>query len=442
MPCDVRPRRRLRIAAGRLACGVLLAGVALRARSGAAAVDADFDAFWAAASPRAAAVAAVRLLRDDVDFDTAFARLRAGRRYAPAPTGRLDETVAIPGTDPFPDTIDVPATYDPATRWPVRVQLHGGIGREASRPQRGPNRIAGEPQIYLFPAASADAAWWHGNQVDNVLALLDRVKRRYNVDESRVSLTGISDGGTGTWFFAMREATRFAAFLPLIGDPGVLANRGAHPDGQLYPANTVNRPLFVVNAKDDPLYPVDAVRPWITMFRTAGADLTFRPQTCCGHDVSWWKEVRPAYEAFVHAHPRTTYPDRLSWETDRTDRYNRLAWLVIDELGRTRSDMALHDEDMAGEDEAYPRDVPSGRVDVERYGNTVKAFTRGVKRFTLLLSPDQFDFDRVVTVTVNGDTAFSGKVKKDPAVLLKWAARDNDRTMLFGVEIDVTVPDR
>ncbi len=438
-----RAARSPRLLAPALAAACFAAVAAVSAGSGQPAVDADFAAFWAATNPQQAAAAADRLARDGVDFDTAFARLRAGRRYAAAPTGRRDVPIAIGGgRGPFPNTIDVPASYDPSRPWPVRVQLHGGIGREESRPERGPNRIAGEPQIYLFPAARADRAWWHGDQVANVLALLDRVKRVYNVDESRVYMTGISDGGTGSWFFAMREPTPFAAFLPLIGDPGVLATRGAQPDGQLFPSNAVNRPVFAVNAKNDPLYPVDAVRPWITMFKTAGVDLTFRPQECCGHDASWWKTVRPDYEAFVHAHPRTTYPDRLSWETDRTDGSNRAGWLVIDELGPTRSDMALHDEDMAGEDEAYPREAPSGRVDVERYGNAVKTFTRGVKRFTLLLSPDQFDFGKVVTVTVDGRTAFSGKVKKDPAVLLKWAARDNDRTMLFGAALSVTVPDR
>lgn len=405
-------------------------------------IDADFDAFWAAATPEQAAAVADRLVRDGIDFDAAFARLRAGRRYVPAPAGFVDAPIAIDGGEPFPDTIEIPSGYDPAKRWPVRVQLHGGIGREESRPERGPNRIAGEPQIYLYPAARANAPWWHGSQVRNVLALLDRAKRAYNVDESRVYLTGVSDGGTGVWFFAMREATPFAAFLPLIGDPGVLANRGTHPDGQLYPSNTVSRPIFVVNAKDDPLYPVDAIRPWIVMFKSAGADVTFRPQDCCGHDVRWWSSVRPEYEAFVHAHPRAPYPDRLSWETDRTDRYNRLAWLVIDELGSTRLDMNLRDEDMAGDDEAYVRNGPSGRVDVERYGNSVKTFTRGVKQFTLLLSPDVFDFRKVVTVTVDGRTAFSGVVKKDVRTLMKWAARDNDRTMLFGAEISVSVPAR
>jgi hypothetical protein len=81
----------------------------------------------------------------------------------------------------------------------------------------------------------------------------------------------------------------------------------------------------------------------------------------------------------------------------------------------------------------------SGRVDLVRSGNTVDVKTRGVTHFTLLLSPDQFDFAKPVRVVVNGTTAFDGTVEKSVATLVKWAARDNDRTMLFGAELPVAV---
>jgi hypothetical protein len=88
----------------------------------------------------------------------------------------------------------------------------------------------------------------------------------------------------------------------------------------------------------------------------------------------------------------------------------------------------------------FPPNQPSGRVDLVRTGNTVDARTRGVAAFTLLLSPDQFDLTKPVTVTVNGRTLVERIVEKDVATLLKWAASDNDRTMLFGAEVSVEVP--
>ena len=88
------------------------------------------------------------------------------------------------------------------------------------------------------------------------------------------------------------------------------------------------------------------------------------------------------------------------------------------------------------------RHIPARRlnrksVDLSRTGNSVAAKSRGVAAFTLLLSPDQFDLARPVTVVVNGTTVFDGVVQKDIRTLLTWAARDNDRTMLFAAELHI-----
>ena len=80
----------------------------------------------------------------------------------------------------------------------------------------------------------------------------------------------------------------------------------------------------------------------------------------------------------------------------------------------------------------FARGGASGRVDLTRTANVITATTRGVAAFTLLLSPDQFDFGKPVKVVANGRTVFDGRVEKQVRTLLKYAASDNDRTMLFG----------
>ena len=87
----------------------------------------------------------------------------------------------------------------------------------------------------------------------------------------------------------------------------------------------------------------------------------------------------------------------------------------------------------------FARGGASGRVDLARAGNVITATTRGVAAFTLLLSPDQFDLAKPVKVVVNGRTAFDGKVEKSVRTLLKYAASDNDRTMLFAAELHIKV---
>ncbi|MEE8523193.1 MAG: hypothetical protein V3T72_04620, partial [Thermoanaerobaculia bacterium] len=132
------------------------------------------------------------------------------------------------------------------------------------------------------------------------------------------------------------------------------------------------------------------------------------------------------------------------WETERTDRYNRCGWLLITGLGSVSGDSDLEDFNDLGRlfpQRIFPRDQPSGRVELERRGNTVEARTRGVTRFRLLLSPDEFDFSSPVTVTVNGRRDFRGKLEPDVDTLLRWAAEDQDRTMLFAAELDVQVPE-
>jgi poly(3-hydroxybutyrate) depolymerase len=376
-------------------------------------------------------------------FDDAWQRRRAGSTFGAEKTGAFQVRYPFRNGVEFENWIDVPADYDPARRWPLRVQLHGGVGRPApnavppGQPKPAglpPNRIAGEKQIYVHPSAWADAEWWDAVQVDNILRLIADMKSRYNIDESRIYLTGISDGGTGAYYLAMREPTLWASVLPLNGSVAVLRSPSTGVEGELYGNNLVNKPLYIVNGEQDPLYPVYSVEPHIQWFESLGVSLVFRPQAGAGHNTAWWPTERERFETFVRDHPRQPHPAKLSWETERSDRFNRVHWLVIDRLGAGTSDAALEDARF------FFHSAPSGRVDIERAGNTFVASSRGVRSFTLLLSPDVMDFAQPVVVRVNGKELFHGPVKKDVAVLEKWAARDHDRTMLYAAELKVDVP--
>jgi predicted esterase len=412
-------------------------------------VEALLRTFWSAESTAEADKAARDIQAAGLQFEDVLARLRTGPTYAAQPTGRVE----MPSTDPLgplDHVVDVPADYVPDRRWPVRVVLHGGVGRErpaaGERPRPLSNRLPGTGEIVIQPRAWLESAWWTEQGASNVRTLLARVKRLYNVDESRVHLTGISDGGTGVYFFAMRDATPWSACLALNGHPLVLANEETGAAGQLYAHNLVNCPLYLVNGGKDPLYPASSVKPFVEMFTKGGVPVTWHVYPDAGHDVSWWPQERAPFEAFVAAHPRIAQPDTLSWETERTDRYNRFRWLIIDRLGKRPSDSTLED---LNEYESIPglmvrtlfvRHQASGRVDAVRKGNDYELQTRGVRDVTLLLSPDVIDFSKPVRVTVNGKRAHDAMVTANQATLLKWAARDRDRTMLYGAELRIAVP--
>jgi len=89
--------------------------------------------------------------------------------------------------------------------------------------------------------------------------------------------------------------------------------------------------------------------------------------------------------------------------------------------------------------QAFPQPDASGRAQLLRNDNEIGVLTRGVRRYTLLLSPEQFDFSRPVRVTTNGVESFDGMVEPDPETLLRWANLDRDRTMLFGAALDIRV---
>jgi dienelactone hydrolase len=325
------------------------------------------------------------------------------------------------------------------------VQLHGGVGRPSPNAQppgrqtapagRTPNRIEGEKQIYLHPSGWIAAQWWDEEQVDNILRAVDTLKRKYNIDESRVYLTGISDGATGVYYIALKEPNPWSSYLPLNGSLAVLRNPDNGADGEMHGNNFINAPLYVVNGENDPLYPVAQVEPHIAWLKKMGVNVTFRPQAGAVHNTAWWPAERAPFERFVHDHPRAAHPPALSWETERVDRFNRNRWLVINELRADESRAtALTDPGF------FRHTKRSGRVDIRRKGNSFDAIVRDVAAFTLLLSPDAIDFTRPVVVTVNGKQAFSGTVKKDPVTVMRWAARDNDRTALYEAELKIAVP--
>lgn len=423
-------------------------GTAQSGSSGA--LDAAFSRFWAASSPRDAAPRAAEIVKTGISFDEAWDRLRRGRSYAAQKAGvvflnnRTDDGVE------HNFAVNIPANYDPSHRYQVRFQLHGGIGARADNKPRGNGEIgalAGAEQFYVLPYAWEEAPWWGEDQVSNLSTIVDALKRTYNIDENRVVVAGVSDGATGAYYIAMRDTTPYASFLPLNGFLAVLTNSDIN-DGHIFAGNLRNKPLFVVNGGKDRLYPTSIVEPYTTHLVRTGVEIEYHPQPEGEHNTRWWPEVKDSFEAFVAQHPRTPYPDRLSWQAADAA-HGRAHWLVIDQFGSAPGEAAnlpdlnlveLSETDLL---EQTGRRLfatrPGGRVDLARSGNSIEATTRGVEAFTLLLSPDQFDFSQPIRVVANGREVFQGRVERSPATLLKWAALDNDRTMLFAAELKINL---
>jgi acetyl esterase/lipase len=427
-----------------LMCAVVYSATTTGGAAGAANdVDAAFKAFWDARSPQDVAKLIPGLIASGVSFDEALKRLKAGRLYsANVPKGVVKSSYRAREREFF-YALNVPDSYDATKRYQVRFQLHGGVNRPSNQP-RGDGTIgalAGAEQIYIIPYAWADAPWWSEAQIENLNTILDTVKRTYNVDENRVVVAGVSDGGTGAFYIAMRAATPFASFLPLNGNLLVLRSDDVR-SGDLFPNNLRNKPFFAVNGGRDPLYPAAFVQRYVSHLKEKGVEIDYEPQPDGAHNTAWWPSVKDSFEGFVRRHPRNPLPDTITWESTGSAIDNRAHWLIIDKLGpKSRNEPQFDDVNLVTDvgPMLFDNTRPSGRVDLVRTGNTVTAKTRGVAEMTLLLSPDAFDFSQPVKVQANGRVVFNGRVEPSVATLLKWAARDNDRTMTFGAELHVKV---
>jgi hypothetical protein len=406
-------------------------------------IESSFQKFWAAESPEAAARVAEDVVKSGVSFDDALRRLKQGRPY----TAQNDGVVQLRNrtTDGVEHNfaVTIPAGYDPARRYQVRFQLHGGVGGRIDNKPRGNGQIgtlAGAEQIYVIPYAWNDEPWWSDDQVLNLHTIVDALKRKYNIDENRVVVAGVSDGGTGAYYVAMRDTTPYASFLPLNGYIMVLAN-GEIDDGLNFPNNLRDKPLFVINGGKDRLYPISIVEPYTRHLMKNEVQIEYHPQPDGEHNTAWWPQMKDPFEKFVADHPRDPNPDKLTWEAADAV-HNRAHWLVIDTFGLASGEAKqLHDinvfTDSLGTDPLFGRPKAPGRVDLVRSGNSVEATTRGVTAFTLLLAPDKFDLNQPVIVTANGREVFHARVQPSVDTLVKWAARDNDRTMLYAAEIRI-----
>lgn len=191
----------------------------------------------------------------------------------------------------MPYRLFVPDGYDANKSYPLVVFLHGGgeRGDDNEKPLTAneggtiwakPQEQAKRPAFVLVPQSRA--VWDGGfgrtrnaeNKVDLARALepaddvttaqklLDAVLAEYKgIDRKRLYLTGLSQGGLGTWAWNAMQPDLFAAMVPVCGggDPakvGVLKGK----------------PLWAFHAAADPIVPADLTRNAIAAVRSAGGE--------------------------------------------------------------------------------------------------------------------------------------------------------------------------
>jgi dienelactone hydrolase len=127
---------------------------------------------------------------------------------------------------PLDYKVHVPAGFwEPGGRRPLIVFLHG-----AGCVNQDIEDISEDLVNCLSPEAKKDfpfvvispASWKHGWKAPQIFQILDEAAVRWNIDPSRIYLSGNSMGGFGTFQVACDLPETFAAIVPIAGggDPG------------------------------------------------------------------------------------------------------------------------------------------------------------------------------------------------------------------------------
>jgi predicted peptidase len=155
----------------------------------------------------------------------AFALVLAEPGSAAAAEGRFEyRTVKVNGAAHRYAVWLPPGHSKQAKGWPAIVFLHGSgeCGSDGEKPVRiglGPALQAHPerwPFVVVFPQKpTADEEWWEHESL--VFSVLADARGQFGIDEKRVALAGMSQGGHGTWMIGARHPDRWRCLVPVCG---------------------------------------------------------------------------------------------------------------------------------------------------------------------------------------------------------------------------------
>jgi predicted peptidase len=192
------------------------------------------------------------------------------------PSTLLERTVTI-NNEPHKFAIWVPANYNPKTPTPCVLFLHGSgeCGSDGLK----------QTTVGLLPAAKADPAQWpciivmpqkptqQSEWEDHdllVLACLTSAQHELNIDQHRTSLTGLSQGGHGTWTIGARHPDLFCALAPVCGYVHMRHGAAApalDPDQPATLKPLTHKPIWAFHGEKDDVVPPEESKHMIAALK-------------------------------------------------------------------------------------------------------------------------------------------------------------------------------
>ena len=170
------------------------------------------------------------------------------------------------GENGFGYYVYFPNDYDRKKQYPMIVFLHGAGERGNGKDELSLMDRQGFPRyfkenlmevdaIVLAPQCQGGLVW--NQQVFTLKDFIVEMIAKYNADPDRVSLTGISMGGFGTWEMGMSFPQLFSAIAPICG--GGMAWRTSALKGM---------PIWAFHGDKDPVVDISNSQEMIAHIRT------------------------------------------------------------------------------------------------------------------------------------------------------------------------------
>ncbi|CCE05895.1 conserved hypothetical protein [Bradyrhizobium sp. STM 3843] len=186
----------------------------------------------------------------------------------------------------------VPEYYARDRTWPLVMALHGGHGHGRDFLWSWVRDARSFGAILVAPTATGRTWALMGEDTDtpNLTRILEIVRTRFNVDASRMLLTGMSDGGTFCYVSGLERSSPFTHLAPVAATFHPLMAELADRD-RLH-----GLPIHIVHGRLDWMFPVEIARHADEALAHAGADVTYREI----NDLS-------------HCYPREINGELLGW---------------------------------------------------------------------------------------------------------------------------------
>jgi len=366
----------------------------------------------------------------------AFPAAKPGLRIEKIPLRKLENDPDAPAKNEI--ACWIPKGYDPKKKHPLFLLVHGTGGfADAEARQLAPladtyGFLLVAPQDELKRACGG---WGYTDYEFEIhRAAVRFMKRRYNVDDRRVVVSGGSRGGHASWALAATWPDIFAAAVPIVGGP---RNRFFR-----YLPNLRHVPIFdMQGAKDQPGL-VENVRDAVRLLRGWKYDVRYDEDAESGHYYPVdWEVVRE----WVKGRRRPVDPKTVTLVTSRNDRA-RAYWIRAAGLNEkkfakvkppiNRSAKPLTRDEMQ---ELVRKNYAkyAARITATVKGNVIGLSVERAPKVIVSLSRGLVDLDEKVIIKVNGRPRERRIFKPSLETLLRRVKETGDREMLYPVEVEV-----